>query len=47
MSYARRKFAYLGEARQGRCQLIQLATNMFNATDSFLVLPLPGHVVTL
>jgi len=46
-SYARREFAYLGEARQGRCQLIQLAANMFNVTDSFRVLPPAGHAATL
>ena len=47
MSNARREFAYLGEARRGQCQLIQLAVNMFNVTDSFLVLPSPGHIATL
>ena len=35
-SNARREFAYLGEAQQGRCQLIQLAANMFSVTESFL-----------
>ena len=45
-SNASREFAYLGEARQGRCQLIQLAANMFNSTDSLLVLPPPGHIAT-
>ena len=46
-SNARREFAYLREARQGRCQLIQLAVNMFNVTDLFLILPQPGHIATL
>ena len=46
-SSARREFAYLGEARQGWCQLIQLTVNMFNVTNSFLVLPSPGHIATL
>ena len=46
-SNACREFAYLREACQGRCQLIQLAVNMFNVTDSFLVLPPPGHIATL
>ena len=45
-SNARCEFAYLGEARQGGCQLIQLAVNMFNVTDPFLVLPPPGHTAT-
>ena len=40
-SNARCEFAYLGEACQGRYQLVQLSVNMFNVTDSFLVLPLP------
>ena len=35
-SNARLEFAYLREARQGWCQIIQLAANMFNVTDSFL-----------
>ena len=46
-SNARREFSYLGEARQGQCQLIQLAVNMFNITNLFLVLPPPGHIATL
>ena len=46
-SDARHEFAYLGETRQGRCQLIQFAANMFNVTDKFKVLPPPGHIVTL
>ena len=46
-SNARREFAYLGEARQGRRQLIQLVVNVFNITDLFLVLPPPGHIATL
>ena len=46
-SYAQQEFAYLGEALQGRCQLIQLAANMFNVTDTLRVLPPAGHVATL
>ena len=46
-SNARRESAYLREARQGWCQLIQLAVNMFNITDLFLVLSPPGHIATL
>ena len=41
---AHHEFAYLGEAHQGRCQLIQLAGNMFNVTVLFLGLPLPRHI---
>ena len=43
-SNTRREFAYLGEAQQGRYQLIQLAANMFNVMDTFIVLPPPGHI---
>ena len=42
-----REFAYLGEARQGRCQIIQLAANMFNVMDTFEVLPPQGPIATL
>ena len=46
-SYARREFAYLGDARQGRCQLIHPTFEMFNRIDRFKVLPPQGHVATL
>ena len=47
MSNTRSEFTYLGEARQGRCQLIQLAVNIFSVTDWILVLPPPRHIATL
>ena len=46
MPNALREFAYLREAQEGCCQLIQLTANIFNVTNTFLVLPPPGHIAT-